>query len=79
MSGLQFLEIIDLDWGDDDAPEFVDGQDITNYIRAFTGLDAITAVVREAHGPGGGWPTIDVKGPLDQLDCFLTAYGQGDA
>jgi len=74
----QFLEIIDLDWADDETV-FVDGQDITDYIRAFTGLDAITAVVRQSHGPGGGWPTIDVKGPLDQLDSFLAMYGTGDA
>jgi len=73
----EFLEITDLDWADDDAPEFFDGEDITDYVRALTDLDGITAVVREARGPSG-WPTIDVKGPIDELDRFLTAYGPGD-
>lgn len=76
---MPFLEITDLDWADEDAPEWTDGQDITDYLRAFTGLDEITAVVRQAHGPGGGWPCIDVNGPVEQLDAFMVLYNRGDA
>lgn len=43
--------------------------------RLLTGIDC-TYVVVEEHGPGGGWPVVEVTGRLDQLDRFHAKYNE---